>query len=179
MEFFNNLALGLEAAMSMSNLMYCLIGVFVGTAVGVLPGLGPVATIAMLLPGVSRIAAQEQALTSASSALDATTRGRDVGSRTALDVLYAQQRLFGAELELVQGRADYLLGRLRLALAAGELDEDSLRRRTRGRTSRSLTHRRRRRRWCPPDRTAARPRSSAPSRCPGAGRAQPRSVWAC
>ncbi|WP_229496178.1 TolC family outer membrane protein [Massilia polaris] len=77
--------------------------------------------------GVSRIAAQQQALTSASSALDATTRGRDVGSRTALDVLDAQQRLYGAELELVQGRADYLLGRLRLALAAGELDEDSLR----------------------------------------------------
>ncbi|MGZ8301465.1 MAG: TolC family outer membrane protein [Telluria sp.] len=77
--------------------------------------------------GVSRIAAQEQALASARSALEATTRGRDVGSRTALDVLDAQQRLFGAELELVQGRADYLLGRLRLALAAGELDEDSLR----------------------------------------------------
>ncbi|SFV11030.1 TolC family outer membrane protein [Pseudoduganella namucuonensis] len=77
--------------------------------------------------GVSRVAAQEQALASARSALDATTRGRDVGTRTALDVLDAQQRLFSAELELVQGRADYLLGRLRLALAAGELDEDSLR----------------------------------------------------
>ncbi len=77
--------------------------------------------------GVSRIAAQEQALASARSALDATTRGRDVGTRTALDVLDAQQRLFAAELELVQGRSDYLLGRLRLALAAGELDEDSLR----------------------------------------------------
>ncbi|MES2149337.1 MAG: TolC family outer membrane protein [Pseudomonadota bacterium] len=77
--------------------------------------------------GVSRIAAQEQALASARSALDATTRGRDVGTRTALDVLDAQQRLFAAELELVEGRADYLLGRLRLALAAGELDEESLR----------------------------------------------------
>ncbi len=77
--------------------------------------------------GVSRIAAEEQALASARSALDATTRGRDVGTRTALDVLDAQQRLYAAELELVQGRADYLLGRLRLALAAGELDEDSLR----------------------------------------------------
>ena len=36
--------------MSLSNLLYCLIGVFLGTAIGVLPGLGPVATIAMLLP---------------------------------------------------------------------------------------------------------------------------------
>lgn len=77
--------------------------------------------------GVSRIAAQEQALSSARSALDATTHGRDVGTRTALDVLDAQQRLFAAELELVQGRTDYLLGRLRLALAAGELDEECLR----------------------------------------------------
>ena len=34
----------------MQNLAYCLAGVFLGTAVGVLPGLGPVATIAMLLP---------------------------------------------------------------------------------------------------------------------------------
>ena len=32
------------------NLLYCLIGVFLGTAIGVLPGLGPTATIAMLLP---------------------------------------------------------------------------------------------------------------------------------
>lgn len=77
--------------------------------------------------GVSRIAALEQSLQSARSALEATTQGRDVGTRTALDVLDAQQRLFVAELDLVQGRADYLLGRLRLAAAAGELDESSLR----------------------------------------------------
>ncbi len=50
MEIFSNLALGLETALTLQNLLYCLIGVFVGTAVGVLPGLGPVATIAMLLP---------------------------------------------------------------------------------------------------------------------------------
>ncbi len=50
MEIFSNLGLGLETALTLTNLFYCLIGVFVGTAVGVLPGLGPVATIAMLLP---------------------------------------------------------------------------------------------------------------------------------
>jgi len=50
MEILNNLGLGLETAFTLTNLAYCLIGVFVGTAVGVLPGLGPVATIAMLLP---------------------------------------------------------------------------------------------------------------------------------
>ncbi len=50
MEIFDNLMLGLETAFTVTNLMYCLIGVFLGTAVGVLPGLGPTATIAMLLP---------------------------------------------------------------------------------------------------------------------------------
>jgi putative tricarboxylic transport membrane protein len=50
MEIFSHLALGFETAFTLSNLLYCLIGVFLGTAIGVLPGLGPVATIAMLLP---------------------------------------------------------------------------------------------------------------------------------
>lgn len=50
MEIFSNLMLGMETAFTATNLMYCLIGVFLGTAVGVLPGLGPTATIAMLLP---------------------------------------------------------------------------------------------------------------------------------
>jgi TctA family transporter len=50
MDVFTNLALGFDTAFTLTNLMYCLIGVFVGTAVGVLPGLGPVTTIAMLLP---------------------------------------------------------------------------------------------------------------------------------
>lgn len=77
--------------------------------------------------GVSRIAAVEQALVSARSALDATTLGRDVGTRTELDVLDAQQRMYAAELDLVQARVDYLLGRLRLAAATGELSEESLR----------------------------------------------------
>jgi len=45
-----SLGLGFQAALSPINLLYCLIGVFVGTLVGVLPGLGPVATIAILLP---------------------------------------------------------------------------------------------------------------------------------
>ena len=47
---FDNLWLGLQTAGSLNNLFYCLIGTILGTAIGVLPGLGPVATIAMLLP---------------------------------------------------------------------------------------------------------------------------------
>ena len=50
MDIFSNLALGFGQALSLWNLIYCFIGVFLGTIVGVLPGLGPIATIAMLLP---------------------------------------------------------------------------------------------------------------------------------
>ena len=50
MEILSNLALGFDTAFTFANLAYCLIGVFLGTAIGVLPGLGPTATIAMLLP---------------------------------------------------------------------------------------------------------------------------------
>src|SRR3979409_361646 len=47
---FSNLALGFSVALSLQNLFYCLMGVMLGTLIGVLPGIGPVATIAMLLP---------------------------------------------------------------------------------------------------------------------------------
>lgn len=50
MELFTNLGLGLETAVTPANLSYALLGCFLGTAIGVLPGLGPAATIAMLLP---------------------------------------------------------------------------------------------------------------------------------
>ncbi len=50
MDLFANLGLGFATALTLSNLLYCLIGVVLGTLIGVLPGLGPVATIAMLLP---------------------------------------------------------------------------------------------------------------------------------
>ncbi|MFG1466116.1 tripartite tricarboxylate transporter permease [Xanthobacter sp. DSM 24535] len=50
MELFDHLQLGFSVALSFQNLLYCFIGAFLGTVIGVLPGLGPVATIAMLLP---------------------------------------------------------------------------------------------------------------------------------
>ena len=50
MDLVSHLALGFSTAATGLNLFYCLFGVFLGTAIGVLPGLGPVATIAMLLP---------------------------------------------------------------------------------------------------------------------------------
>src|SRR5215510_5773284 len=50
MELFNNLILGFSVAITPINLLYALIGAIVGTAIGVLPGVGPVATMALLLP---------------------------------------------------------------------------------------------------------------------------------
>ena len=50
MEFFDHLALGFGAALTSANLLYCFIGVVLGTFIGVLPGIGPIATMAMLLP---------------------------------------------------------------------------------------------------------------------------------
>ena len=50
MGLWDAIILGFATALTGPNLIYCFIGVFVGTAVGVLPGLGPVATISLLLP---------------------------------------------------------------------------------------------------------------------------------
>ncbi|RUU43475.1 tripartite tricarboxylate transporter permease, partial [Mesorhizobium sp. M6A.T.Ce.TU.002.03.1.1] len=50
MELLDNLALGFSTATSLANLGFCLIGVLLGTLIGVLPGIGATATIAMLLP---------------------------------------------------------------------------------------------------------------------------------
>src|ERR1044072_5189500 len=50
MELLSHLAIGWHTAATWANLFYCFVGVFLGTAIGVLPGLGPTATIAMLLP---------------------------------------------------------------------------------------------------------------------------------
>jgi putative tricarboxylic transport membrane protein len=50
MEVFENLGLGFATAFTPTNLLFALIGVALGTAVGVLPGIGPTATMAMLLP---------------------------------------------------------------------------------------------------------------------------------
>jgi len=77
--------------------------------------------------GVARISALEQSLLSTQTAFEATTLGRDLGSRTELDVLDAQQRVFTAQLDLAQARNDYLLGRIKLASAAGDLQETDLR----------------------------------------------------
>src|SRR3954470_14150943 len=50
MDLLHNLALGFGTALTLQNGLYCFLGCLLGTAIGVLPGIGPVPTIAMLLP---------------------------------------------------------------------------------------------------------------------------------
>jgi putative tricarboxylic transport membrane protein len=49
-DFLAHLALGFSISLTLSNLFYCFLGTVVGTAIGVLPGLGPAATLSLLLP---------------------------------------------------------------------------------------------------------------------------------
>lgn len=50
MDLLGNLGLGFSIALSLKNLLYCFLGALFGTLIGVLPGVGPLATIALLLP---------------------------------------------------------------------------------------------------------------------------------
>ena len=52
MTLLDNLALGFQTSLSLINLWYAFLGAMLGTLIGVLPGLGPIATIAMLLPSM-------------------------------------------------------------------------------------------------------------------------------
>jgi putative tricarboxylic transport membrane protein len=54
MDLFHNLATGFSTAAQPANLLYAFFGCLLGTLIGVLPGLGPLATIAMLLPITTR-----------------------------------------------------------------------------------------------------------------------------
>ncbi|MEY3356634.1 MAG: hypothetical protein RJB53_1278 [Pseudomonadota bacterium] len=62
MDLLANLALGAATALTIDNLFYCFIGVLLGTLIGVLPGIGPLATIAMLLPITYKMADPSTAL---------------------------------------------------------------------------------------------------------------------
>ncbi|MBL8513230.1 MAG: TolC family outer membrane protein [Betaproteobacteria bacterium] len=76
--------------------------------------------------GVQQVKALEAALVSSKSSLDATVLGKDVGVRTNVDVLNAQQQLFQAQRDLQQARYNTILAQLRLKAASGRLKEDDL-----------------------------------------------------
>lgn len=50
MSYFDNILLGFKIALQIENVFFCFVGVFLGNLVGVLPGIGPIATISLLLP---------------------------------------------------------------------------------------------------------------------------------
>jgi len=76
--------------------------------------------------GMSQVMALEQALKSSEKLLEASKLGQEVGVRTNLDVLNAQQQLYSTRRDLAQARYNYLLSRLKLKAAAGSLAEDEL-----------------------------------------------------
>lgn len=76
--------------------------------------------------GQARIAALEAADTASQARLDATQLGRQVGDRTTLDLLNAQNDASAAQLALLQARIDVLMGQLRLHALAGQLDAQKL-----------------------------------------------------
>ncbi len=78
--------------------------------------------------GIAQVRALEAALVSNQSSLDSTRLGQEVGVRTQVDVLNAQQQLFSARRDLAQARYNYILSLLRLKAAAGQLGETDLER---------------------------------------------------
>ncbi len=72
--------------------------------------------------GASRVDALDAARTASQARLEATQLGRQVGDRTTLDLLNAQNDASAADLSLLQTRVDVLIGRLRLEAMAGQLD---------------------------------------------------------
>lgn len=77
--------------------------------------------------GAERVQALAEALSASEARRDATQTGHEVGHRTLLDRLNAENDTAAARLALAQARAGLLLDRLRLAQLAGRLDEDTLR----------------------------------------------------
>lgn len=76
--------------------------------------------------GIQQVEAFKQALVSASSALEATEAGFEVGTRTIVDVLLAEQRYFQAQRDYSSSRHTYILDHLRLRNAAGVLQKAHL-----------------------------------------------------
>ena len=76
--------------------------------------------------GIAQVKALQQALKSSESLLEASKLGQEVGVRTNLDVLNAQQQLYSTRRDLYQAEYNYLTSQLRLKAAAGTLAEDDI-----------------------------------------------------
>ncbi len=79
-----------------------------------------------ILSSISEVNARQSALVSARSALESTEAGLEVGTRTQVDVLNAQQRLYSEERNYLLARYDYILNGVRLNQAASTLTREKL-----------------------------------------------------
>jgi outer membrane protein len=74
-----------------------------------------------VITGISRVKALRQAVISNQTSSEATQAGFEVGTRTGVDVVNAQGRVFQAKRDYAQSRYNYILDTLRLKRAAGML----------------------------------------------------------
>jgi outer membrane protein len=79
-----------------------------------------------LSSSIAQVKALDQALISSKSQLDSTKLGYEVGVRTSVDVLNAQQQFFSAKRDLLQARYSYLVNIIRLKAASGLVAEVDL-----------------------------------------------------
>ncbi len=79
-----------------------------------------------VMSGISRVKALRQAVVSNEKALESTTAGYEVGTRTTVDVLNVRRDLFRARRDYAQSRYDYIVNTLRLKQAAGTIGVDDL-----------------------------------------------------
>jgi outer membrane protein len=79
-----------------------------------------------VVAGISEVEARKQAVVSATSALEATQAGFEVGTRTIVDVLLSQRQLYQAQRDYSQARHNFVLNRLRLRQSAGSIEPKHL-----------------------------------------------------
>ncbi|MFK8068159.1 MAG: TolC family outer membrane protein [Gammaproteobacteria bacterium] len=79
-----------------------------------------------ILSGISQISAFNQAVLSSKTAVDATKMGVEIGTRTTVDVITAEQEFFRARKDYSQARYEYILDTLRLKQALGKLSPEDI-----------------------------------------------------
>lgn len=75
---------------------------------------------------MARIQAAQQQVKAQELILQSASKGKELGVRTHVEVLDAQQTLFAAQRDLAQARHDYLLTQLKLRRFAGLLDSEDV-----------------------------------------------------
>ncbi|HBK56602.1 MAG TPA: hypothetical protein DDZ76_10045 [Xanthomonadales bacterium] len=79
-----------------------------------------------LIAGIAEVEARRLAVVSATSAMEATEAGFEVGTRTIVDVLISQQQLFGAQREYALARNQFMVNSLRLKQSAGTISAEDV-----------------------------------------------------